>query len=91
MALALGRLVARESVPGERVGLLLPNLAPTLALVFGLGARRRVAVMLHHTAGVDGMQAACTRGADPDHRQLAGLRRDRPSWGTSWPPSRAFG
>ena len=60
MALALGRLVARESVPGERVGLLLPNLAPTLALVFGLGARRRVAAMLNYTAGVDGMQAACT-------------------------------
>ncbi len=60
MALALGRLVARESAPGERVGLLLPNLAPTLALVFGLGARRRVAAMLNYTAGVDGMQAACT-------------------------------
>ncbi|WP_334169882.1 AMP-binding protein, partial [Zoogloea sp.] len=60
MALALGRLVARESTPGERVGLLLPNLAPTLALVFGLGARRRVAAMLNYTAGVDGMQAACT-------------------------------
>ena len=62
MSLALGRLVARESTPGERVGLLLPNLAPTLGLVFGLTAHRRVAAMLNYTAGVDGMQAACTAG-----------------------------
>lgn len=41
MALALGRLVAKESQPGERVGLLLPNLAPTLGLIFGLAAHRR--------------------------------------------------
>ena len=60
MALALGRLAARESVPGERVGLLLPNLAPTLGLVFGLSAHRRGAAMLNYTAGVDGMQAACS-------------------------------
>lgn len=62
MSLALGRLVARESAPGERVGLLLPNLAPTLGLVFGLTAHRRVAAMLNYTAGVDGMLAACTAG-----------------------------
>ncbi|THF62228.1 bifunctional acyl-ACP--phospholipid O-acyltransferase/long-chain-fatty-acid--ACP ligase [Pseudothauera rhizosphaerae] len=60
MALALGRLVARRTEPGENVGLLLPNLAPTLALVFGLGAQRRVPAMLNYTAGVDGLQAACT-------------------------------
>ena len=60
MALALGRLVAKESQPGERVGLLLPNLAPTLGLIFGLAAHRRTAAMLNYTAGVDGMQAACT-------------------------------
>mgnify|MGYP002478276144 FL=1 len=60
MALVLGRLMARESAPGERVGLLLPNLAPTLGLVFGLGAHNRVAAMLNYTAGADGLQAACT-------------------------------
>ena len=60
MALALGRLVARESQPGEKVGLLLPNLAPTLGLVFGLSAHRRTAAMLNYTAGVEGMQAAIT-------------------------------
>lgn len=60
MALALGRLASKESQPGERVGLLLPNLAPTLGLIFGLSAHRRTAAMLNYTAGVDGMQAACT-------------------------------
>jgi len=60
MALALGRLVARETQPGEKVGLLLPNLAPTLGLVFGLSAHQRSAAMLNYTAGVEGMQAAVT-------------------------------
>ncbi|MDR2450901.1 MAG: bifunctional acyl-ACP--phospholipid O-acyltransferase/long-chain-fatty-acid--ACP ligase [Candidatus Accumulibacter sp.] len=58
-ALALGRLAARLARPGERVGLLLPNLMPTVALFFGLSALRRVPAMLNYTAGVDGMQAAC--------------------------------
>ncbi len=60
MALALGRLVARESEHGEKVGLLLPNLAPTLGLIFGLSAHGRTAAMLNYTAGVEGMQAAIT-------------------------------
>jgi len=60
MALALGRLVARESRPGDKVGLLLPNLAPTLGLIFGLSAQGRTAAMLNYTAGVEGMQAAVT-------------------------------
>lgn len=60
MALALGRLVARASAPGEHVGVLLPNLAPTLALVFGLPAFGRTPAMLNYTAGADGMRAACT-------------------------------
>ena len=60
MALGLGRLVSRHTQPGENVGVMLPNLAPTLALVFGLSAQRRVPAMLNYTAGVDGLQAACT-------------------------------
>ena len=59
MALILARQVERMSKPGERVGLLLPNLVPTLGLIFGLSARRRVPAMLNYTAGVDAMQAAC--------------------------------
>jgi len=68
MALALARLVERaapEVGPGARIGLLLPNLAPTLALVFGLSARRRVPAMLNYTAGSDGLQAACTAATLP--------------------------
>jgi acyl-[acyl-carrier-protein]-phospholipid O-acyltransferase/long-chain-fatty-acid--[acyl-carrier-protein] ligase len=63
MALMLTRLVERnvpEIVPGERIGLLLPNLAPTIGLIFGLSARRLVPAMLNYTAGTEGMQAACT-------------------------------
>ncbi|MBS0355596.1 MAG: bifunctional acyl-ACP--phospholipid O-acyltransferase/long-chain-fatty-acid--ACP ligase [Proteobacteria bacterium] len=60
MALALGRLVARESRQSEAVGLLLPNLTATLGLIFGLTAHRRVAAMLNYTAGTEGMQTACT-------------------------------
>lgn len=60
MALALGRLVARESRHGEAVGLLLPNLTATLGLIFGLTAHHRVAAMLNYTAGTEGMQTACT-------------------------------
>jgi acyl-[acyl-carrier-protein]-phospholipid O-acyltransferase/long-chain-fatty-acid--[acyl-carrier-protein] ligase len=62
MTLMLARLVERnvpEVRPGERIGVLLPNLAPTLGLVFGLSARRRVPAMLNYTAGTEGMQAAC--------------------------------
>lgn len=60
MALMLTRLVERQTGENERVGLLLPNLAPTLGLLIGLTARHRVPAMLNYTAGVDAMQAACT-------------------------------
>lgn len=59
MALVLGRLVSRHTSIGERVGMLLPNMAPTLALLLGLSAYRRVPAMLNYTAGTDGMQNAC--------------------------------
>ena len=60
MALILGRQIERLSAPGEHIGLLLPNLAPTVGLIFGLSARRRIPAMLNYTAGVEAMQAACT-------------------------------
>lgn len=59
MVLMLGRLVARETSENERVGMLLPNAAPTLSLIFGMTALRRVPAMLNYTAGTDGLQAAC--------------------------------
>lgn len=59
MTLALGRLTARHVAPGERAGILLPNLATTLGLLVGMTAMRRVPAMLNFTAGTDGMQNAC--------------------------------
>ncbi|MCU0842038.1 MAG: AMP-binding protein [Thiobacillaceae bacterium] len=59
MTLALGRMTARLSEPGEHVGVLMPNLVATIALAIGLSAWRRVPCMLNYTAGVEGMQNAC--------------------------------
>ncbi|GHU07657.1 bifunctional protein Aas [Betaproteobacteria bacterium] len=60
MTLVLGRLAGRLTRPDERVGLLLPNMTPTLGILLGLSALKRVPAMLNYSAGVDGMQAACT-------------------------------
>ncbi|MDR2032752.1 MAG: bifunctional acyl-ACP--phospholipid O-acyltransferase/long-chain-fatty-acid--ACP ligase [Azoarcus sp.] len=59
MSLMLGRLAARLTQPGERVGLVLPNMIPTLGLFFGLTAFGRVPAMLNYTAGADAMRTAC--------------------------------
>ena len=59
-ALALGRIGSRLAGEGERIGVLLPNLAATANLVFGLSAFNRVPAMLNYTAGAEGMQNACT-------------------------------
>ena len=59
MALMLSRLVERVTVPGERAGLLLPNMTATLGLLIGLTARNRVPAMLNYTAGTEAMLAAC--------------------------------
>ena len=60
MALGLLRLVSPLSAPGEVVGVLMPNAAPTLALVLALSMGKRVSAMLNYTAGPDGLSAACT-------------------------------
>lgn len=59
IALMLGRLVSKHERPDTRVGLLLPNLVPTLGLLIGLSAFRRVPALLNFTAGTEGMQNAC--------------------------------
>jgi acyl-[acyl-carrier-protein]-phospholipid O-acyltransferase/long-chain-fatty-acid--[acyl-carrier-protein] ligase len=59
MTLALGRLAARLTEPGEHVGVLMPNVAATVTLVIGLSSQRRVPCMLNYTAGTEGMQNAC--------------------------------
>ena len=58
-SLALGRLTARFTEPGERVGVLLPNLGATVCLVFGLASRGRVAAMLNYSSGVEALRIAC--------------------------------
>jgi acyl-[acyl-carrier-protein]-phospholipid O-acyltransferase / long-chain-fatty-acid--[acyl-carrier-protein] ligase len=59
MTLALGRLAARETGPGEHVGVLMPNVVAAVGLLIGLSAFGRVPCMLNCTAGVEGMQSAC--------------------------------
>jgi len=60
MALGLSRSTTKLTVVDEVVGVLMPNAAPTLALILGLCAARRVPAMLNYTAGADGLRAACT-------------------------------
>ncbi|SFN93728.1 acyl-[acyl-carrier-protein]-phospholipid O-acyltransferase / long-chain-fatty-acid--[acyl-carrier-protein] ligase [Formivibrio citricus] len=59
MTLALGRLGCRLAPKDARIGVLLPNAVPTLALITGLGAMRRIPAMLNYTAGQAGIEAAC--------------------------------
>jgi acyl-[acyl-carrier-protein]-phospholipid O-acyltransferase/long-chain-fatty-acid--[acyl-carrier-protein] ligase len=60
MTLGLGRVAARTTREGETVGVLLPNLAATVALLFGLSARGRIPALLNYTAGAEGLSNACT-------------------------------
>jgi acyl-[acyl-carrier-protein]-phospholipid O-acyltransferase / long-chain-fatty-acid--[acyl-carrier-protein] ligase len=59
MALGLGRLMSSHTNPGEMVGVMTPNAAPTLGLVLGLSATGRIPAMLNYTAGAEGLRAAC--------------------------------
>jgi acyl-[acyl-carrier-protein]-phospholipid O-acyltransferase/long-chain-fatty-acid--[acyl-carrier-protein] ligase len=61
MSLALNRLLVAMTKPDEIVGILMPNAAPTLGLLLGLSAARRVPAMLNYTAGTDGVHS----GQDP--------------------------
>jgi acyl-[acyl-carrier-protein]-phospholipid O-acyltransferase/long-chain-fatty-acid--[acyl-carrier-protein] ligase len=58
-SLALGRLGARLAGEGEIVGVMMPNLATTVALLLGLGAMRRPPALLNYTAGPDALRSAC--------------------------------
>ncbi len=59
MALALGRLGGKVTAPGEHVGVLMPNMAASVALLIGLSAFHRIPCMLNYTAGAEGMRDAC--------------------------------
>lgn len=58
-SLALGRLACKLSEEGEIIGVLMPNIAATVSLLFGLSLMRRVPAMLNYTAGSDALRSAC--------------------------------
>ena len=58
-SLALGRMACKVSQPNDVVGVLMPNLINTMALVLGMTAFRRIPAMLNYTAGTAGLQNAC--------------------------------
>ncbi|HEX8665120.1 MAG TPA: AMP-binding protein [Beijerinckiaceae bacterium] len=62
-ALVLGRRLAAITAPGERVGVLLPNVQGVAVVLFALNARGRVPAMLNFTAGVKNLKAACDLAA----------------------------
>lgn len=57
--LVLGRLGTRLATEREPVGILMPNLSTTVALLLGLSATGRVPAMLNHTAGAEALRSAC--------------------------------
>lgn len=57
-AFVLGRPLARMTEPGERVGVLLPNVTAIAATVFALLSTGRVPAMMNFTAGVRNLEAA---------------------------------
>ncbi|MGA3186203.1 MAG: bifunctional acyl-ACP--phospholipid O-acyltransferase/long-chain-fatty-acid--ACP ligase [Bryobacteraceae bacterium] len=59
MTLALGRLTAKWTSEGERVGVLMPTATPTAAMIIGMMANRRVPAMLNYTSGREGLENAC--------------------------------
>jgi acyl-[acyl-carrier-protein]-phospholipid O-acyltransferase/long-chain-fatty-acid--[acyl-carrier-protein] ligase len=58
-SLALGRLACKVSQPDEAVGVLMPNVTNTAALILGMTAFKRIPAMLNYTAGTAGLQNAC--------------------------------
>ena len=60
MSAGLARVLMGLTRRDEVVGVVMPNAAPTLALVLGLTATRRVPALLNYTAGAEGVRAACS-------------------------------
>ncbi|QBQ54599.1 AMP-binding protein [Nitrosococcus wardiae] len=61
-AFLLGSVLARETQPGEYVGVLLPNALSTAVLFFALHSQGRVPAMLNFTTGASGLSAAIEAG-----------------------------
>jgi acyl-[acyl-carrier-protein]-phospholipid O-acyltransferase/long-chain-fatty-acid--[acyl-carrier-protein] ligase len=58
-SLALGRVLAERTMPGERVGVLLPTSRASVVTFFGLQAEERVPAMLNFSTGPAAAQSAC--------------------------------
>jgi acyl-[acyl-carrier-protein]-phospholipid O-acyltransferase/long-chain-fatty-acid--[acyl-carrier-protein] ligase len=56
---AMGREMARHTAPGERVGVLLPNVVATVIAFFGLHAYGRVPTMLNFSTGTRNVVSGC--------------------------------
>lgn len=61
-ALVLGRKLSALTRPGEKVGLMLPNVQGMAVTLFGLSAFGRVPALLNFTAGLKNLTAACEIG-----------------------------
>src|SRR5215471_15185659 len=59
-AAVLGRRLAKETAPGERVGILLPNANGTVVSFMALQAFGRVPAMLNFSTGADAILSSCT-------------------------------
>ena len=58
-ASVLGRAIAKMSIQGENVGVLLPNSNGVAVTIFALHAHGRVPAMLNFTSGARGLLGAC--------------------------------
>ena len=58
-SLALGRIATKVTSANEAVGVLMPSITNTLALILGMSAFNRIPAMLNYTAGTAGMQNTC--------------------------------
>lgn len=55
----LGKAIAKETLPGESVGILLPNAIGNLVTLLGMQCYGRTPAMLNFTAGPQGLVTAC--------------------------------
>ena len=55
----LAELVSRDSEPGEKVGLMLPNMVGSAILFFGIQAAGRIPAMINFTSGTSNIISSC--------------------------------
>lgn len=58
-ATIIGRKIEKQTAPGERVGLMLPNVVGLAAVFYGMQVVGRVPAMLNFSAGLKNLIAAC--------------------------------